>query len=147
MKKLVLAACLSAVLPMPAFAGNLSETCTAFDLEEGARLEAFCLERTPRFTRRGRYSYPEWYPLAMMRRTSIYLEHCIGEDAFGNLEFSDEGHFTSQCHSIGFNDTRQGPMLYATCRDDSGNEVQSMPLNLSDGLSSENGQLVCAFGN
>ncbi|WP_295544201.1 CVNH domain-containing protein [uncultured Thiohalocapsa sp.] len=137
MKKLMIG-CLAVLLPMPSVAGNLQWTCTAFDLEEGTRLEAFCVER-PRASLRN----PRWYPIGMMRRTSIDLDQCVGEDANGNLVFGDQN-VSSQCHSIGFNQTKQGPMLYATCRDDAGFEVDSIPLDLSVGLSSEGGQLVCS---
>ncbi|KAA6184394.1 hypothetical protein F2Q65_12510 [Thiohalocapsa marina] len=120
---------------------NLQQTCTAFDLKEGVRLEAFCVER-PTFRPRD----PANYPISMMRRTSIDLDQCVGEDPDGNLVFGGRD-FSSQCHSIGFNQTPVGPMLYATCRSDAGVEVDSIPLNLSRGLSSQDGQLTCSSAN
>ncbi len=38
-------------------------------------------------------------------------------------------------------------MLYATCRTDDGVEVDSIPLNLAESLSSVNGQLACSFSD
>lgn len=143
MKKLLITACFVAALPMPSLAGNLEQTCTAFDLHDGLVLEAFCLDEK-KFQRFRRYRTAESYPIRAMRRTSIHLDQCVGEDAFGNLVFGEGGDVTSRCHSIGFNDTRQGPMLYATCRDDAGREVDSIPLKLADGLSNLGGQLVCS---
>ncbi|GEM_PF-1449714 len=148
MKKRILAACLTAgLLPMLSEAGNLEQTCTAFDLEEGLRLEAFCVRDPDSVIRPGRRENPDLLPIGRLRRTSIHLEQCVGEDADGNLVFGDDGHIMSQCHSIGFNDTAEGPMLYATCRTDDGVEVDSIPLNLAEGLSSVNGQLVCSFSD
>ncbi len=146
MKKLLITACLAAALPTPSLAGNLEQTCTAFDVHDGLVLEAFCLDEK-KFQRFRRYRTAESYPIRAMRRTSIYLDDCVGEDAFGNLVFGEGADVASRCHSIGFNDTRQGPMLYATCRDDAGREVDSIPLNLAEGLSNLDGQLVCSFGN
>jgi len=138
MKKLVIG-CLAVLLPWPALASNLGQTCLAFDLKEGgARLEAFCV-KAPRMD----VSNPARYPMFMMRRTSIDLDQCVGEDADGNLVFGGR-EFSSKCHSIGFNQTKRGPMLYATCRNDTGLEVDSIPLALSIGLSSVGGQLICS---
>ena len=143
-----MAACLTAGFsPMLSLAGNLEQTCTAFDLEEGLRLEAFCVRDPDSVIRPARQEAPDLLPIGRLRRTSIHLEQCIGEDADGNLVFGDGGHIMSQCHSIGFNDTAEGPMLYATCRTDDGVEVDSIPLNLAEGLSSVNGQLACSFSN
>ena len=140
MKKLLVGG-LAVLLPLPLLAGNLKETCTAFDLKKGVRLEAFCVERPrPRVRNAARY------PIGMMRRTSIDLDQCVGEDADGSLVFGDRN-VSSQCYLIGFNDTPSGPMLYATCRDDAGAEVDSVPLNLSLVLSSEGGQLICSATN
>ena len=112
--------------PMLSVAGNLEQTCTAFDLEEGLRLEAFCVTDPDSVIRPARHEDPDLLPIGRMRRTSTHLDQCIGEDADGNLVFGDGGHIMSQCHSIGFNDTAEGPMLYATCRTDDGVEVESL---------------------
>ena len=132
--------------PTVSLAGNLEQTCTGFDLEEGVLLEAFCVRDPDSVIRPGRQENPDLIPIGRFRRTSIHLDQCIGEDPDGNLVFGDGGHIISQCHSIGFNDTAEGPMLYATCRTDDGVEVESIPLNLSAGLSSQNGQLICSAG-
>jgi len=148
MKKWMMTACLIAgMAPMLSLAGNLEETCTAFDLEEGLRLEAFCVRDPNSVIRPARQEDPDLLPIGRLRRTSIHLDQCVGEDIDGNLVFGDGGHIMSQCHSIGFNDTAEGPMLYATCRTDDGVEVESIPLNLAEGLSSVNGQLVCSLGD
>jgi len=148
MKKWVIQVCLTTgLLPVVAWAGNLEQTCTAFDLEEGLRLEAFCVRDPDSVIFRRRRENPDLLPIGRLRRTSIHLEQCVGEDADGNLVFGDGGHIMSQCHSIGFNDTAEGPMLYATCRTDYGVEVESIPLNLAEGLSSVDGQLTCPLSD
>jgi len=44
-----------------------------------------------------------------LRRTSIRLDQCIGEETGGNLVFGDDEFIISQCHSIGFNETLRPP--------------------------------------
>ena len=116
---------------MISLAGNLEQTCMAFDLKDGAWLEAFCVKDPSSVIRPAMQEDPALLPIGRFRRTSIYLDQCIGEDSLGNLVFGNDSPISSHCHSIGFNDTADGPMLYATCRTSDGLQVESIPLRLS----------------
>ena len=149
MKKWIMTVCLVAGLsPALSQADNLKQTCTAFELEEELRLEAFCVRDPDSVIRPGRQENPDLIPIGRLRRTSIHLEQCVGVDSAGNLSFGASGRLRNHCgqhDDIHFNHTKDGPMLYGDCIDDEGNEVVSV-LNLHDGLSSVDGQLVCGNG-
>lgn len=134
MKKLLYV--FASFLPVPVLAGNLLSTCTAFDLEDNYWLEAWCVMNPQT------YLPPQMYRMVEMRRTSIYLDHCVGVNAEGNLYLGGQD-ASQRCHNIGFNYTQGRPMLYGTCRTSAGEEVYSVPLDLSVGLYSVGGQLGC----
>ncbi len=149
MKKWLWAACLAAGLsPALSTAGNLEQTCTAYQLLDHFRLEAFCVIDPDSIVRPGRRENLDLVPLGRMRRTSIHLDQCVWVDQAGHLSFEASGHLRNRCgqhDDIHFNRTEDGPMLYGDCVDGAGNTVVSV-LNLNDGLSSVDGQLVCGSG-
>ncbi|MCF7978595.1 MAG: hypothetical protein K9L82_11360 [Chromatiaceae bacterium] len=153
---------LASFLPVPVLAGNLLSTCTAFDLENNYWLEAWCVINPANDQAQddpvtsyqpsqpwqafdmfpSHIDSPDMYPMREMRRTSIHLDHCVGVNAEGNLYLGGQD-ASQRCHNIGFNYTQGRPMLYGTCRTSAGEEVYSVPLDLSVGLYSVGGQLGC----
>ena len=149
MKKWIMTACLAAGLsPALSQADNLEQTCTAYRMLDHYRLEAFCIQDPEAIRWDRARENPIFAPIRLFRRTSIHLDQCVGVDSAGNLSFGASGRLINHCgqhDDIHFNHTKDGPMLYGDCIDDEGNEVVSV-LNLHDGLSSVDGQLVCGNG-